>query len=115
MNDSDFFSVDKLVEFGLGLAISQQMVASMNYTINNSITPGATHGSPSNLSAELFFFALENQAMGPFSGKETLDLIQNGKINKETLAWKPGNAAWKKIEEMPDILKYIALVPPQLP
>ena len=115
MNDSDFFSVDKLVEFGLGLAISQQMVASMNYTINNSITPGASHVPTPNLSAELFFFALENQAMGPFSGKETLDLIQKGKINKETLAWKPGNAAWKKIEEMPEILKYIALVPPQLP
>jgi hypothetical protein len=115
MNDSDFFSVDKLVEFGLGLAISQQMVASMNYTINNSITPGATHVLSTNLSPELFYFALNNQAMGPFSGKETLDLIHQGKINKETLAWKPGIPAWKKIEEMPEILKYIALVPPQLP
>jgi hypothetical protein len=115
MNDSDFFSVDKLVEFGLGLAISQQMVASMNYTINNSLTPGASLVPTANLSPELFYFALNNQAMGPFSGKETLDLIQQGKINKETLAWKPGSPAWKKIEEMPDILKYIALVPPQLP
>lgn len=115
MNDSDFFSVDKLVEFGLGLAISQQMVASMSYTLTNSVIPGSSNVLSPNLSPELFYFAPENQVMGPFAAKETLDLIQQGKINKDTLAWKPGNPAWKKIEEMPEVLKYIALAPPQLP
>ena len=104
MNDSDFFSVDKLVEFGLGLAISQQMVASMNYTLTNSVIPGSSNVLSPNLSPELFYFAPENQVMGPFAAKETLDLIQQGKINKDTLAWKPGNPAWKKIEEMPEVL-----------
>jgi hypothetical protein len=115
MNDSDFFSVDKLVEFGLGLAISQQMVASMNHTLKNSAIPGSSNVLLSNPSVELFYFAPENQVMGPFGAKETLDFIQQGKINKDTLAWKPGNHQWKRIEEMPEVLKYIALAPPQLP
>ena len=115
MNDSDFFSVDKLVEFGLGLSISQQMVASMNYSLKNAITPGAENGLIPSVAAEFFYFAIENQAAGPFTGRETLELIQQGKINKNTLSWKPGNTEWKKMEEMPEILKYIALLPPQLP
>jgi hypothetical protein len=115
MNDSDFFSVDKLVEFGLGLSISQQMVASMNYSLKNSITPGAENRLTPSIAAELFYFAIENQAAGPFTGRETLELIQQGKINKNTLSWKPGNTEWEKMEEMPEILKYIALLPPQLP
>lgn len=115
MNDSDFFSVDKLVEFGLSLAISQQMVASMNQTIKNTVVPGAMNEMQVNAATELFYFAINSQQAGPFSGRETLDLLQQGKVNKDTLAWKPGMSAWKKIEEIPEILKFVALTPPKLP
>lgn len=115
MNDSDFFSVDKLVEFGLSLAISQQMVASMNQTINASIVPGAMNSMQSNASAELFYFAINGQQAGPFTGRDTIELLQQGKLNKDTLSWKPGMTSWKKLEEVPEILKYIALTPPKLP
>ena len=30
MNDQNFFSIDRLVEFGMSVAIAQQMVQSMN-------------------------------------------------------------------------------------
>jgi hypothetical protein len=115
MNDSDFFSVDKLVEFGLSLAISQQMVASMNQSIKNAIVPGAMDTMQTNAATELFYFAIESQQAGPFSGRETIELLQQGKINKDTLAWKPGMNAWNKIAEIPEILKFVALTPPQLP
>jgi hypothetical protein len=115
MNDSDFFSVDKLVEFGLSLAISQQMVASMNQSLKNTTVPGAMNEMQSNVSTEIFYFAIDSQQTGPFSGKETIELLHQGKINKDTLAWKPGMSTWKKIEEIPEILKFVALTPPKLP
>lgn len=115
MNDSDFFSVDKLVEFGLSLAISQQMVASMNQSIKNTVVPGAMNTMPTNSAAELFYFAIDAKQAGPFSGRETMELLQQGKVNKDSLAWKPGMSAWKKIEEIPEILKFVALTPPKLP
>jgi hypothetical protein len=115
MNDSDFFSVDKLVEFGLSLAISQQMVASMNKSIKNTVVPGAMNAMQGNSTTELFYYAIDGQQSGPFSGRETIELLQQGKVKKETLAWKPGMTTWKKIEEVPEILKFVALTPPKLP
>jgi hypothetical protein len=115
MNDSDFFSVDKLVEFGLSVAISQQMVASMNQAIKGTIVPGAMNPMPTNATNELFYFAIDGKQAGPFTGRETIDLLQQRKLTKDTLSWKPGMNAWKKIEEVPEILKFVALTPPELP
>ena len=41
MEDNSFFSIDRLVEFGLGLSVARQMVDVMNNTIQNAVIPGA--------------------------------------------------------------------------
>lgn len=115
MEESDFFSVDRLVEFGLSLAISQQMVASMNQTMKSTYIPGAMNPMHSSPYPELFYFVIDGKSSGPFSGKEILDLLQESKINKDTLAWKPGQSTWRRIEEFPEVLKLIALCPPEIP
>ena len=38
MDNNSFFSVDRLVEFGLGMAMAQQMVGMMNQTMLSSQT-----------------------------------------------------------------------------
>ena len=34
MSDNNFYSMDKLVEFGMGVTIANQMATSMNQTLN---------------------------------------------------------------------------------
>ena len=51
MDDYNSFStIDHLVEFGMGIAIAQQMVNTMNHCIGNMQVPGAgntlTSGKP---------------------------------------------------------------------
>jgi hypothetical protein len=41
-------------------------------------------------------------------------LIAQKKVNKDTLAWMPGLLGWKPIEQIPAILKLVALTPPPL-
>jgi hypothetical protein len=41
-------------------------------------------------------------------------LLESGKVNKDTLAWIPGMASWKPIQEIPAILKLVALTPPPI-
>ena len=72
MDDNSFFSIDRLVEFGLGMGIAQQ------------------------------------------NDGELSQLISQKRINKDTLAWVPGLTAWKPIEQIPAILKVVALTPPPL-
>lgn len=55
---NDFYSMDKLVEFGMSMAIANQMVSSMNQSLNQMQIPGAGKAMPSN--TENIYFAVIN-------------------------------------------------------
>ena len=82
MDDQSCFYIDRLVDFGLGMGVANQMVGMMNQYLNDG---------------------------------EMANLIAQKRVNKDTLAWVPGMMGWKPIEEVPAILKIVALAPPPLP
>ena len=111
MNDDSFFSIDRLVEFGMSIAIAQQMVQTMNSAMTTMHVPGSMN--PMQTAAPQFYFAMidDNQA-GPFSEQELSRLIAEKKITKETYIWKPGLPKWEFAEKLPEVLKLVALSPP---
>ena len=38
--DNNFNSIERLMEFGMGMAVAQQMVNTMNYAMTNMNVPG---------------------------------------------------------------------------
>lgn len=40
---NDFSSIDKLVEFGLGIAVAQQMIKTVNHSIDNMRVAGVNN------------------------------------------------------------------------
>jgi hypothetical protein len=115
MDDYNFFSIDKLVEFGLGMAISKQMVDIMNQTISKTNIAGAMNSIQSENNSDLYYFIIEGKSSGPFCIKEIIILVQQKKINKDTLTWMPSMLNWDHIKNVPILLKYIALQPPKVP
>lgn len=113
MNDQNFFSIDRLVEFGLNAAIAQQMVRSMNQSMRNMYVPGSIQSMPQAAPA-IFYVAIDGKQTGPLSEAELTQLIMQKQVSKDTLAWMPGMTAWQPIAEVPAILKVIALTPPPL-
>ncbi len=111
MNDDSFFSTNRLVEFGMSIAIAQQMVKTMNSAMTTMHVPGSMN--PMQTAAPQFYYAMidGNQA-GPFSEQELSRLIAEKKIVKETYIWKPGLPKWEIAEKLPEILKLVALAPP---
>jgi hypothetical protein len=110
MNDN-LFSTDKLVEFGMGLTVANQIVASMNSNIqamNNKPLEQTSVG-------EIYYVVIDNSVAGPFSITEISRLISEKRIVKETYIWKAGMKDWTLVENVPEILKYIALNPPPIP
>jgi hypothetical protein len=110
MNDDNFFSIDRLVEFGLGVAVARQMTASMNQAIENTQFPGPRNvpqGAPKNYHA-----MLDGKAAGPFSEHELSRLITEGKVSKATYIWRPGMATWETAENLAEVLRLVALAPP---
>ncbi len=111
MNDDSFYSINRLVEFGMSLAVAQQMVQTMNNAITNMHVPGAMNSMQA--PTQQFYYAMiEGKQVGPFSEQELSRLIAEKKIVKETYIWKPGLSKWEIVEKLPEVLKLVALAPP---
>lgn len=115
MNEQSFFSVDRLIEFGLGMGLAQQMVGMMNQYMQLMYVPGSIQSMPKPMPMpQIYYVAIDGQQVGPLNDSELSQLIIQKKINKDTLSWVPGMVGWKPIEQVPAILKVIALTPPPL-
>ena len=120
MNDNNFYSVDRLVEFGLGMAMAQQMVQMMNQTMQTMYVPGSMQTMPQRPAAPsatpmICYVGIDGKQVGPLSQSELAALVANKQINKDTYAWLPGMPTWKPVSEIAEILKIIALAPPPMP
>ena len=111
MDNSNFYSIDRLVEFGLSLAISQQMVSSMNQAIKQMYIPGSIASMPL---PNVFYLAIDNKPVGPLGEFDFMKMVESGKATKDTLGWMPGMQSWQPIASIPAMLKVIALTPPSL-
>lgn len=123
-NDQSFFSVDRLIEFGLGMAVAQQMVGMMNQAMQGMYIPGSIQAMPAptqpaasavSPTPTIFYVALDGKQVGPLGESELSALIAQGKVAKDTLCWQPGMACWQPVEQTPEVLRLVALAPPPLP
>lgn len=112
MDDRGFFSIDKLIEFGLGLSVAQQMVQIMNQSMQQMYVPGSMQSMPQ---PQVIYVAVDGKSVGPLTESGFLKLVSESKVTKSSLAWMPGMLNWQPIEQIPAILKIIALAPPALP
>lgn len=112
MNQDSIFSIDRLIEFGMGMAVANQMVSSMNQAMQGMHVPGVSNNPMPQLPKQMYYAIIDNNQAGPFSEEELTRLITSKKINKDTFIWKPGMKDWVKAETLPDVLRLVALAPP---
>ena len=124
MDENGFYSTDRLMEFGLGMAVATQMANSMNEGLQAMRTPGAGNalqdGIPRPGSRQVdfpavYYAAIDGTAAGPYSLVELARLAGEGRIVKETYVWKPGMANWELAENVSEVLELIAITPPPVP
>ena len=114
MDNGNFYSIDRLVEFGMGMAMAQQMVRVMNETMQTMYVPG----SPNNIPVPQVFtiyVGIEGKPIGPLSESEFTKMVSEKKVTCSTLVWMPGMTGWKPVEQVPAALRVIALLPPPIP
>lgn len=114
MSNNNFYSMDKLVEFGMGMAVANQMVNSMNQSLNQMSIPGAGKAMLNNTET-VYYVVMNGKAEGPYSITEVSRLIAEKKVVKETYVWKPGMAQWDLVENIEELLRFVALTPPPIP
>lgn len=116
---TDFSSLDKLMEFGLGMGIATQMMNTMNNVIARTAIPGVGINpglsiQPEKVKNEVkkkegYYVVYEEKIAGPLTEREMSILIKEKKIDNKTFCWKEGQYAWKLAEDIPEVNKLILL------
>jgi hypothetical protein len=114
MNDNNFYSMDKLIEFGMSISIASQMAQSMNRTINQMTIPGSSNAMLTQIET-VYYAVINGKQAGPYSLTELSRLIKDKIILKETYIWKPGMAQWDLVENVDELLRLVAVTPPPIP
>jgi hypothetical protein len=115
-DESSFYSIDRLIEFGMGMAVAQQMVQSMNQTMAAMRIPGAGNVMDARFPVQanpVFFVMIDGKQAGPFSEAELTRLVSEKKVVKETYVWTPDMRDWQIAENVPAVLRLVALSPPK--
>lgn len=105
----DFSSIDRLVEFGLGIGVAQQMVNTMNHAIGNMALPGTAINSNQQPSTA-YYAIIDAKQAGPLTPDELNLLVKKGAIVDDTLMWRTGLPAWRMAADIPDVKKLILLL-----
>lgn len=112
MDENYFPTLDRLMEFGLGMGMAQQMVNMMNQTMQTMQIPG--NALPMQPKPIEWYVAVEGKACGPYGETEIKKLLLENKLTKDSLVWCAGMTEWQVIERTPQILKLIVDLPPAL-
>lgn len=115
MDESSFFSLDKLVDFGCGMAIATQMANSMNASLSHMRAPGADYSLQGPHAENVHYAVLDGQATGPLSTTELTKLIAEKRVTGSTYVWRPGMADWRHAADDPATLRLVAITPPPVP
>lgn len=95
----------------MGTAVAGQMgnmMQQMGNTLNQNMAPAGQAGMPTppplpTAQAVQYYVAVNGQQFGPCDMNALQQLVQNGQINAQTMAWTAGMAAWAPIASIPQL------------
>ena len=114
MNDQNYNSVEKLLEFGMSMAVAQQMMQTMNHAMQNMTTPQFRNLNMPLPQAKQFFALVNDIPQGPFTEQELSGHILANRVSKETLIWLNGMPGWMQAQQVPEVAEMFASMPPPI-
>lgn len=108
MNNS-FDSIERLIEFGMSMAVANQMINTVNHAITNMQFSGQGTTLSQIPSKEQIYVVIDGNQAGPFDIDEINTLIDNNSLDEESLVWFSGLIGWKLAKDIPQIAKLILL------
>lgn len=114
---TDFSSLDKLMEFGLGIGIANQMLNTMNTVVARTAVPGVginpgvvnPTAPPAVTESRSYYIVNDDRVAGPMNERELEELIKKDIVTGKTFCWSPGMQGWALAENIPEVNKYLLL------
>ncbi len=101
------------VGFGMGNMMANTMGQAMNQMQQQ---PQQNAGGPPPLpQAVQYFVAVGGKQSGPFDEQALAQMAQAGTLQRDTLVWKTGMAAWQQAGQVAELANVFGSTPPPLP
>lgn len=108
-NNESYYSVERLVEFGISMAVAQQMISGFQQAMAQSSPAQALPQQPVNR----VYYAIVNDAqVGPLSYHDIIRMVRERELHAGTLLWTPGNPSWLPASSFAEIMTIVAAAPP---
>lgn len=114
--ENDFSILDKLMAFGIEASFASSLVSKMNDAMSGMKVPGAMANGISidYEGGKLWYARIDGRTVGPIDEKEVMACLLEKRICKDSYVWSLGMPEWKRVEEVPEILKLVMFLPPEL-
>jgi hypothetical protein len=107
MNDENMFSFNRLIEFGIGMSIAQQLVK--NFSEAKYDNRQESVGNEKQIvNTKGYYAIIHGIQRGPFTEQEVIQLISEKQVVKETYIWREGMPSWTIAEKVPNFLRLVA-------
>lgn len=112
MSEQSFYpSIEKLVEFGIGISIAQQMVATMNQVMQQSAVAGSAQALRQT-DQQAFYVIIESAVVGPWSRQQVQSAMLTGQLGRTSYIWSPGMPQWSRASDLTYFATMPAVPPP---
>jgi hypothetical protein len=113
-SDNSFNSIERLMEFGMSMAVAQQMMQTMNHAMQNINIPQFKNLNLPLPQPTNYYVLVNDIPQGPFNVQELSAHILANRISRETLVWLHGMPGWMPAEQVPEFTKLLIMLPPQI-
>jgi hypothetical protein len=111
-HDDSYYSVERLVEFGISMAVAQQMISGFQQAMSPLNQTQVI--APAQTMSRVYFAIVGGTQVGPLSNHDIIRMVRDREINANTLLWTAGMPQWKSASSFPEIMSIVALAPPQV-
>ena len=111
--DNSFAPIERLMEFGMSMAVANQMVQTMNEVMAKSNKTSLQNIGLQHQVPKLYYIVINDITQGPFSESEISSFILKDKITEDTFIWHDGMSHWELSKEVPQVAKLFLLKPPK--
>ncbi len=104
-----------IVGMGMGYGMMDQMMQAQTQMNQQQQQDRSVTPPPPPLPPQIEIFVAQNgQQTGPFDLTTVTQMVKNGAINRDTLVWKTGMAAWQPAADVAELSAIFSQIPPPL-
>jgi len=105
--DNTFSPIERLMEFGMSMAVANQMMQTMNEVLSKSIKPSLQNIGMQIQVPKSYYVVINDITQGPFSETEISEYVLKDKITQDTFVWHDGMSNWELKKNVPEVSKYL--------